>query len=62
MSKSIQKSALKAQQLKINTQIDMKNKFKKQIIIEWLKILAIMLIAAFMIYLALNENVFIIGI
>ena len=40
----------------------MKNKFKKQIIIEWLKILAIMLIAAFMIYLALNENVFIIGI
>lgn len=39
----------------------MKNKFKRDIIVEWIKIIIVILIAAFMCYLAVSEDVFIIG-
>lgn len=39
----------------------MKKKFKREVVIAWVKIIATILIGAFMCYLAVSENVFIIG-
>jgi hypothetical protein len=39
----------------------MKKEFKREVVIAWVKIIATILIGAFICYLAISEDVFIIG-